>query len=240
MDLSGGVERQGVADPPGAGGESGAAAAVAPGRGLTIPELAAASARRVPDRVAVSVDGQPVSHGQLDAEARRAAAWLAARLAPGERMLLAAGSGPGFLRWYLGALRAGVIVVLANPGYTAAELGHLVADSGARLAVADPGPARRLAALAGRRRGRAIVPAGRTPRGLPGDGPGSARRGRHRAARLHLRHHRAAQGRPADPPAAGRLHPGRHGGLAVEPPATCWSTRCPCSTSMAWVACTPR
>ncbi|MGI8450725.1 MAG: AMP-binding protein [Streptosporangiaceae bacterium] len=117
-----------------------------PTRG-TIPELAAASARRVPDRVAVSVDGQPVSHGQLDAEARRAAGWLAARLARGERMLLAAGSSPGFLRWYLGALRAGVAVVLANPGYTAAELNHLVADSGARLAVADPGPARQLATL---------------------------------------------------------------------------------------------
>src|SRR6266536_3124723 len=54
----------------------------------TIPGLAAASARRVPDRVAVSVDGQPVTHGQLDADARRAAAWLAARLVPGDRMLL--------------------------------------------------------------------------------------------------------------------------------------------------------
>ena len=184
--------------------------------GLTIPELAAASARRVPGRVAVSVDGQPVSHGQLDAQARRAAAWLAARLAPGERMLLAAGSGPGFLRWYLGALRAGVIVVLANPGYTAAELEHLVADSGARLAVADPGPAQRLAALAGPG-GLAIVPAGMTPGEAAGRCvPGPAGRGRHRAARLHLRHHRAAQGCPADPPAAGRLHPGRHGGLAVE------------------------
>jgi malonyl-CoA/methylmalonyl-CoA synthetase len=95
----------------------------------------------------VSVDGQPVSHGRLDAEARQAAAWLGARLAPGERMLLAAGSSLGFLRWYLGALRACVVVVLANPGYTAAELEHLVADSGARLAVADPGPAQRLATV---------------------------------------------------------------------------------------------
>jgi acyl-CoA synthetase (AMP-forming)/AMP-acid ligase II len=39
--------------------------------------------------------------------------------------------------------------VLANPGYTAAELGHLVADSGAVLAFADREPARRLAGLAG-------------------------------------------------------------------------------------------
>jgi malonyl-CoA/methylmalonyl-CoA synthetase len=110
-----------------------------------IPELAARTAQRVPDQVAVSADGKKITHGQLDAEARQAAGWLAARLARGERMLLAAGTSLGFLRWYLGALRAGVVVVLANPGYTAAELGHLVADSGARLAVADPGPAQRLA-----------------------------------------------------------------------------------------------
>jgi acyl-CoA synthetase (AMP-forming)/AMP-acid ligase II len=131
-----------------------------PAGAATIPDLAAASARRVPDRVAVSVDGQPVTHGQLDAEARQAAAWLAARLERGDRMLLAAGSSLGFLRWYLGALRAGVIVVLANPGYTATELAHLVSDSGARLAVADPGPAGRLAALGG----LPVVPAADSPR----------------------------------------------------------------------------
>ncbi len=51
------------------------------------------------------------------------------------------------MRCYLGALRAGAVVVLANPGYTAAELGHLVADSGAVLAFADREPARRLAGL---------------------------------------------------------------------------------------------
>jgi acyl-CoA synthetase (AMP-forming)/AMP-acid ligase II len=38
-------------------------------------------------------------------------------------------------------------VVLANPGYTAAELGHLAADSGAVLAFADTEPGRRLAGL---------------------------------------------------------------------------------------------
>jgi malonyl-CoA/methylmalonyl-CoA synthetase len=121
----------------------------------------------------VSVDGQPVSHGRLDAQARQAAGWLAGRLDPGERMLLAAGPGPGFLSWYLGALRAGVIVVLANPGYTQAELGHLVADSGARLAVADPGPAARLGTLAA---GLPVVAAGDPPRDLPRDLPPEAGR----------------------------------------------------------------
>ena len=154
-----------MADSPARGPCARGSCARAGGEG-TIPGLAAASARRVPDRVAVSVDGQPVTHGQLDADARQAAAWLAARLVPGDRMLLAAGSGPGFLRWYLGALHAGVVVVLANPGYTGAELEHLVADSGARLAVADPGPARRLATLAA---APPVVPAGEEPPGRPRD-----------------------------------------------------------------------
>ncbi len=113
----------------------------------TIPELAAAAADRVPDRIAVTVDGEPVTHAGLDDAAGRVAAWLAKLVRPGDRVLLAAGSSVGFVRCYLGALRAGAVLVLANPGYTAAELGHLVADSGAVLAFADREPARRLAEL---------------------------------------------------------------------------------------------
>jgi acyl-CoA synthetase (AMP-forming)/AMP-acid ligase II len=115
--------------------------------GDTIPALAAVSAAAVPGRVAVTVDGEPVSHAELDDGAARVAGWLARRVRPGDRVLLAAAASVGFVRCYLGALRAGAVVVLANPGYTAAELGHLVADSGAALAFADPGPARLLAGL---------------------------------------------------------------------------------------------
>ena len=93
------------------------------------------------------MDGEPVTHAALDEASARVAAWLARRMRPGDRVLLAAGSSIGFVRCYLGALRAGAVVVLANPGYTAAELGHLVADSGAVLAFADTEPGRRLAGL---------------------------------------------------------------------------------------------
>jgi acyl-CoA synthetase (AMP-forming)/AMP-acid ligase II len=103
----------------------------------TISALAAASAARVPDRVAVSIDGLAVTHAALDDGAARVAGWLAPRLRPGDRVLLAAGASQGFLRCYLGSLRAGAVVVLANPGYTTAELAHLAADSGAVLAFAD-------------------------------------------------------------------------------------------------------
>jgi acyl-CoA synthetase (AMP-forming)/AMP-acid ligase II len=113
----------------------------------TVPGLAAESADRVPDRVALEIDGEQATHAGLDAQAAQVAGWLAARLDPGDRVLLAARSSLGFVRCYLGALRAGAVVVLANPACTAAELGHLVTDSGAAIAFADSGPARLLAGL---------------------------------------------------------------------------------------------
>lgn len=111
----------------------------------TIPALAADSARRAGDRLAVAIDGEGMTHAQLDAGAARLAGWLAGRISPGDRVLLAAGSSLGFLRCYLGALRAGAVVVLANPAGTAAELGQLASACGAAIAFADPGPAQRLA-----------------------------------------------------------------------------------------------
>ncbi|ALG14314.1 AMP-binding protein [Kibdelosporangium phytohabitans] len=99
----------------------------------TIPLLAKASAARFPGKLALDIDGTAITHSALDAEAGSAAGWFAARFAPGTRIVLSGPSSPGFVRCYLGALRAGMIVVLANPAYTESELAHLVADSGAAL-----------------------------------------------------------------------------------------------------------
>ena len=140
------------------------------------------------------MDGEPVTHAGLDAAARAVAAWLAPRITRGDRVLLAAGTSLGFLRCYLGTLRAGGVVVLANPGYTAAELGHLVSDSGAAIAFADLERSCRLAGLA---QAPLIVPvagtrwldaaSGPAPRGAPW---------RHRGARLHLGQHGWPKGVP--------------------------------------------
>jgi acyl-CoA synthetase (AMP-forming)/AMP-acid ligase II len=140
----------------------------------TIPALAAESASRVPGRIAVTVDGEQVTHGALDAGAAQVSAWLGGRLDPGDRVLLAAGASPGFLRCYLGALRAGAVVVLANPASTAVELGHLAADSGAAIAFASPGPARLLAGLADP---PLTIPAEDLP-GVPGGRAGAGIRAR--------------------------------------------------------------
>jgi acyl-CoA synthetase (AMP-forming)/AMP-acid ligase II len=143
--------------------------------GETIPALAATAAGRVPGRVAVTVDGEPLTHAELDDAAGRVAAWLAGRVQAGDRVLLAARSSLGFVRCYLGALRAGAVVVLANPACTAAELGHLAADSGAALAFADRQPARLLAGLGSGP--PLIVDVGEQPDGVsPGHGSASGPR----------------------------------------------------------------
>ena len=57
------------------------------------------------------MDGEPVTHAALEEASGRVAAWLSRRVRPGDRVLLAAGSSIGFVRCYLGALRAGAVVV---------------------------------------------------------------------------------------------------------------------------------
>src|SRR5262249_23372249 len=173
-------------------------------------------AGRVPDRVAVTVDGEPTTHAELDADAGRVASWLAGRLRPGDRVLLAVGAGLGFLRCYLGSLRAGAGGGFAHPGWP-------------RPAPPPPGPGlrrpgglrrsgpRRAAAGAARAaadRGRPRVAARAAGQGRPAD-PCPA--GRYRRARLHLGHDRAAEGRAPDAPPADHLGPRGDGGLAVEP-----------------------
>jgi acyl-CoA synthetase (AMP-forming)/AMP-acid ligase II/Asp-tRNA(Asn)/Glu-tRNA(Gln) amidotransferase A subunit family amidase len=103
----------------------------------TIPALAHETALRVPDKLAFQIDSASITHGELDAAVASAAGWFASHVSPGSRVVLVGPSSLDFVRCYLGALRAGAVVVLANPGYTAAELTHLVSDSGAVLVVSD-------------------------------------------------------------------------------------------------------
>ena len=78
-----------------------------------------------------------LSYSQLDELSRAFAAWLTQRagLAPGDRVALML---PNVLQYpvaLFGALRAGLVVVNTNPLYTAIELGHQLADSGAKAIV---------------------------------------------------------------------------------------------------------
>ena len=102
-------------------------------RARTVADLVTAAALRDPDRVALLAGVSTVTWGELDELVDRAAAGLRGLgLEPGDRIVLQLGNLPDFPVLYCGALRAGLVAVPANTGYTGAELTHLLTDSGAR------------------------------------------------------------------------------------------------------------
>lgn len=103
----------------------------------SLPEAFHATAAEVPEMPALDIDGVARTHGELDDAAGRFAALLRDRgVAPGAVVLLAAPSSMQMVEAYLGILRAGAVVLLANPAYTGPELRHLAHHSGASRAVA--------------------------------------------------------------------------------------------------------
>jgi malonyl-CoA/methylmalonyl-CoA synthetase len=109
------------------------------------------TALEAPDRPALEIDGAALSHGQLDERAGRMAGWLRERgVQPDQVVLISGPSSLALVIGYLGSLRAGATVLLANPAYTEAELNHLVGDSGAVIALAARPGLARLESLAGR------------------------------------------------------------------------------------------
>ena len=90
----------------------------------TIHGLAHATAIASPDKVAVRIGDEVITHAELDSLASRYARSLG--INEGDRVLLAAPLSLSWLGAYLGTLRAGGVAVLANPTYTQAELDGIV------------------------------------------------------------------------------------------------------------------
>ncbi len=103
---------------------------------LSISGLLRAGALADPGCVALIEGPVQLTRAQLDAATSQAAnALLGLGLTAGDRVALQLGTGRDFVVCYLGALRAGLVVVPINPGYTAAELGQILADSGAAVLI---------------------------------------------------------------------------------------------------------
>lgn len=90
--------------------------------------VGAAAWRRDPDRpVLQDVDGTWLSGGRLELEtSERARRLRAAGLIPGDRVVLCAGTSASLVMAYLATLRAGLVAVPLNPGYTRTEVERLV------------------------------------------------------------------------------------------------------------------
>jgi long-chain acyl-CoA synthetase len=105
-----------------------------------LAELLSLAASEAPDGVALVevASGRRVTWAELDAETDRVARGLnGLGLVAGYRVLIATVNRTEFVTSYLGTLRAGLVAVPVNPRSVTGELVRLVADSGARLVIAD-------------------------------------------------------------------------------------------------------
>ncbi|MFG6463392.1 long-chain-fatty-acid--CoA ligase [Roseateles sp. DXS20W] len=94
------------------------------------------SARRFPDRPALVFLGQVTTYAQLLAQVQRLAAWLAQRgVQRGDRVLVDLQNCPQLVVAHYAIFSANAVVVPVNPMNKAAELRHLIEDSGAVLAI---------------------------------------------------------------------------------------------------------
>ena len=107
--------------------------------GATLPGAFTAAWRSSPAATVLStLDSTTVSASELeDRTARAAGRYQASGLAPGDRVLLCGGTSVDYVVAYVGALRAGLTVVPANPGFTAAEVARLADAAAPQLAVLD-------------------------------------------------------------------------------------------------------
>ena len=115
----------------------------------TLPQAFHDSATRYPEQTALTIDGQAITHGELDRLAARAGGWLQTQgIGSGERIVLCGDNSLDFVIAYLGILRAGSIVVPAGAALTESELRHFVEDSGASCALAQGDALERLMKIA--------------------------------------------------------------------------------------------
>src|SRR3954447_9314630 len=112
-----------------------------PPREVTIPDEALGAALdraavRCPERVAVDFLGRQTTYAELsDAVARGAQVLLDLGVQPGDRVALALPNCTAHVVAFYAVLRIGGVVVEHNPTYTAGELAHQLADSGAVVAL---------------------------------------------------------------------------------------------------------
>jgi fatty-acyl-CoA synthase len=94
------------------------------------------NARRFPHRPALIFLGQTTTYAELAAQVQRLAGWFAQRgITKGERVLVDLQNCPQLVISHYALLSLGVVLVPVNPMCRAAEIKHLIDDSGAVFAV---------------------------------------------------------------------------------------------------------
>ena len=116
-----------------------------------LADLVRSAAAGAPDKAALLFHGETTTWAALDARVDAAANGLRGLgLQRGDRVALHLGNTPDFVALYFGTLRAGLVAVPVNTGYTADELSHVLGDSGARAVVTSPATEAVVGAVASR------------------------------------------------------------------------------------------
>jgi long-chain acyl-CoA synthetase len=105
-----------------------------------VAELLSTAASREPEKTALSeaTSGRSITWSGLDDLAQRVVQGLSdAGMVAGYRVMIATGNSIEFVAAYLGALRAGMVVVPVNPRSATGELMRMIVDSGSRMVIAD-------------------------------------------------------------------------------------------------------
>jgi long-chain acyl-CoA synthetase len=101
-----------------------------------VSDLVRAAAARAGDKPAFLFRSTTMTWAQVESGVAAVAAGLIGLgAATGDRVAVQLGNTPDFPLVYFGALRAGLVAVPVNTGYTQAELAHTLSDSGATVLV---------------------------------------------------------------------------------------------------------
>ena len=107
-------------------------------RSNTVDDVVRRSANRGPDDTALVFGDRRYTYAELDDAVTRAAVHLRSLgLDKGDRVATVGLNSDAYLLAYLGCARAGLVHVPVNYALTGAELRYLLANSGARVALAD-------------------------------------------------------------------------------------------------------
>ncbi|MFH8381802.1 acyl-CoA synthetase [Kitasatospora sp. NPDC018058] len=108
-------------------------------RSSTVDGLLRRSARRAPDRTALSFADRTWTYRQLDDAVSRAAGYLLALgLRPGDRVAAYGRNSDAYAIAFLACARAGLVHVPVNYALTGEELSYLLGQSGSRVVLTDP------------------------------------------------------------------------------------------------------
>jgi acyl-CoA synthetase (AMP-forming)/AMP-acid ligase II len=103
-----------------------------------LPEFLRENARRKPNKTAINFYGREISFQELNTRTDQlAAALIDLGLKKGDRVSLFLENSPQFVIGYFAILRAGGVVVAANPMFKEEELAYEVRDAGAKILIAQ-------------------------------------------------------------------------------------------------------